>query len=208
MGQSLDVHDSVAQVNDQLEANLARNIHHLRSYYTLLDESEELDRKGWQSFREYKGEIELALEQAREIEKQVRERQQREAELIRVSGIREPKTAEEKDIEVQLVVNDYLASVDPRLSPMLLTDALVHHLADLFHEFNGDRRLVASRYNASRRAMEAAVASLGGGVGIPLLDETQDYVNRVVAYHAFFAVDGGVLDNNFDIACCTRYASR
>ena len=32
--------------------------------------------------------------------------------------------------------------------------------------------------------------------------------DRVVTYHAFFAVDGGILERHLGINCCTRYASR
>jgi hypothetical protein len=135
-------------------------------------------------------------------------RVQREDALIRVSGVRPERTQVERDVDVQLAVNDALAQIDPRLSPMLFTDALVHHLADLFREFKGDERLVAARYNASRRAMEAAVAGVGGGVGIPLLDETQDYVNRVFVLRAYFAVDGGVVPDTLDLSCCARFARR
>ena len=109
---------------------------------------------------------------------------------------------------MQLAVNDYLARVDPRLAPIYFVDALVHHLADLFREFKGDRRLVASRYNASRRAMEAAVERVGGGVGIPLIDETQDYVNKIIAHHAFLASDAGVTAVRTKSSCCVRLAAR
>ena len=195
------------EVRARLKLSVERHVGDLHAYYQRLAVAEDLQRRGYEAYREYRREIDMVLAHARELERDVRARQRREAELIRVSGIRAPKSREELDVEVRLIVNDYLASVDERLSPMLLTDALVHHLADLHQEFHGDRRLVASRYNASRRAMEAAVASIGGGVGIPLLDETQDYVNRVVAYHAFFAVDGGVFDQS-GVNCCTRYAIR
>jgi len=195
-----------SEVRARLKLNVERHAADLHAYYRRLATAGELQRQGHEAYEEYKREIELVLVQAKKIERDVRARQRREAELIRITGIRAPKSRAERDVEVRLIVNDHLASVDARLSPMLLTDALVHHLADLHKEFHGDRRLVASRYNASRRAMEAAVASIGG-VGIPLLDETQDYVNRVVAYHAYFAVDGGI-DSNLGINCCTHYASR
>jgi soluble lytic murein transglycosylase-like protein len=164
-------------------------------------EADLLDQKGNAAYTEYKSQIDQALAHAKNLEASVRLRQEREERLITVSGLRPKKTRAEKDAEVALIVNDYLAGVDPRLAPILYTDALVHHLADLFAEFKGDRRLVAARYNASRGAMEAAVARLGGGVGIPLLDETQDYVNKVVVRNAFLAADAGVLEH-LDVSCC------
>jgi soluble lytic murein transglycosylase-like protein len=197
-----------AEVRARLLKNVERHVADLHAYYQRLQSASEMQREGYAAYREYKREVNRVLAHARELEREVRARQQREDRLRRASGIQTRKSREERDFEVALVVNDYLAGVDERLSPMLLTDALVHHLADLHREFHGDRRLVASRYNASRRAMEAAVASIGGGVGIPLLDETQNYVNRVVAYHAFFAVDGGIIDNNLGITADTRFASR
>jgi hypothetical protein len=189
-----DLEGPAHEVRARLKLAMERRVGDLHGYYERLARAEALQREGEEAFQEYQREIDMALDEARRIEREVRARQSREAELIRVTGIRSSKSREERDVEVQLIVNDFLAGVDARLSPMLLTHALVHHLADLHEEFHGDRRLVASRYNASRRSMEAAVASIGGGVGIPLLDETQDYVNRVVTYHAFFAMDGGVFN--------------
>lgn len=205
-----DVASSAGRVDqrDKLTRNVARHVARLGQYYALLDEADRLEARGQEAYAAYKADIELALQSARALERDVRDRLAREEELIAISGVRSIKAADEKEIEVQLIVNDYLAQVDPRLSPILFTDALVHHLADLFREFNGDERLVASRYNASRRAMEQAVESVGGGVGIPMIAETQAYVNRVVTLRAFFAIDAGVLDNHLGVSCCTRIAKR
>lgn len=204
----LDVERSQSEARRQLENNVTNALRDLQTYADLLRDAEAEQALGEESYEIYRDEITAALAEARELGRQVRTQQRRVEEIARKTGIRGQRSTDELEIEADLVVNDYLAQVDPRLSPMLLTDALVHHLADLFVEFQGDERLVASRYNASRRAMEAAVTGLGGGVGIPLLDETQSYVNRVYALQAFFAVDAGILSSDLTNAYCTQYAAQ
>ena len=151
--------------------------------------------------------LDSALRYAEELDREIRERQRREVALLEASGLRYPKTHDELDVERRLIVNDYLAQVDPRLSTMLAIDALVHHLTDLFREFKGDERLVAARYNASRQSMEAAVRDLGG-VGIPRFSETQNYVNRVHVLHSLLAVDAGVSPDNLSWRRRSVLASR
>ncbi|MBI5511654.1 MAG: transglycosylase SLT domain-containing protein [Deltaproteobacteria bacterium] len=176
-------------------------------YAALMDEVDELNLRGRQAMAAYVADINQALRHARELASEVRARQQREDALLKISALRPRRTADEEETDVRLAVNDYLAQVDPRLSPMLFVDAMVHHLADLFQEFNGDPRLVAARYNASRDAMQDAVEDLGG-VGIPLIYETQQYVNRVVALQVYFALDAGVVGDTLQLSCCSSYAAR
>ncbi|OGQ87685.1 MAG: hypothetical protein A2289_24535 [Deltaproteobacteria bacterium RIFOXYA12_FULL_58_15] len=206
IGIGLDVNTGRPEKGRHLAMNFERNVAHLIDYFDLLREASQLEAEGDQAYRVYRNEIYMALDHARDLEQETRQRLQREETLMSVSGVGAPRTPAQRETAVQLVVNDYLNQVDPRLSPMMVTDALVHHLADLFQEFKGDKRLVASRYNASRRAMEASVASVGGGVGIPLIYETQNYVNRVVALQAFFAMDAGILDDTLRVS--RSYASR
>lgn len=208
MERGLEPEASERSNREQLTRSFGRFAGELARYYDLMEQASRLTAEADEAFREYEAEIDRGIEYAREVERRERARVQREDALIRVSGVRPERTQAERDVDVQLAVNDALAQIDPRLSPMLFTDALVHHLAELFYEFKGDERLVAARYNASRRAMEAAVAGVGGGVGIPLLDETQDYVNRVFVLRAYFAVDGGVVPETLDLSCCARFARR
>ncbi|MFC1610793.1 transglycosylase SLT domain-containing protein [Myxococcota bacterium] len=208
VGLSFDSKAPARVKREQVRRRMANRLRELVEYYDLMADSERLDAVANDAYREYRREITKAVAHAHNVGKQARERLLREDDLARRSGVRRPRTLQEREAEVQLIINDELAQIDPRLSPMLFTEALVHHLADLFWEFKGDRRLVAARYNASRRAMEAAVAPLGGGVGIPLIYETQNYVNRVFTLQSFFAVDAGVLNNNLGIGCCSQYTGR
>ena len=193
---------------DQARHAFDRYVDELRGYYRFNQVAQHHYATAEEAFEIYSRTIDAAVRKVEAIERETRHRLRREADLLEASGLRYPKTLDEIDTEVRLVINDHLAQVDPRLSPILAVDALVRHLADLFYEFKGDERLVAARYNASRQSMEAAVADLGG-VGIPRFSETQDYVNRVHVLQALLAMDAGVVIDPL-MSCCTeaRVASR
>lgn len=207
MEKAIDGSDSRSDGIERLTQSFPKQVWRLERYYSQMADAEKAQQRGDDEYESYKSYIKGAQSDARLIEKRLRERHLREVKLIRTSGLRADKTDAEHDIELRLAVNDHLAQIDPRLSPILLVDALVHHLADLFVEFKGDGRLVASRYNASRRAMEAAVARAGGGVGIPLLDETQNYVNKVTVFHAFLAMDAAIRPRELGFSCCAHLAA-
>ncbi len=203
----VDLTSSSHEVKEQLMSNFNSNAWRLESHYRLLADAEDRVARGDEAFEIYKQEIKQAMSRVPEIEREARARQRAEDEMIYLSGVRPLKTDDEKKLEVDLAVNHHIMQIDPRLSPMLFTDALVKHLAELFLHFNGDERFVASRYNASMEALRRSVRSVGG-VGIPLLDETQNYVNMVYVYRAMFAYDAGVTDKTFGMTCCSRYAER
>ncbi|MFH1064584.1 MAG: transglycosylase SLT domain-containing protein [Candidatus Woesearchaeota archaeon] len=207
MVRGLDLTLPSSKVKEQLATNFNSNSWRLESYYHMLDDAEKRKAEGDEAFKIYSDEITLALSQVPKVEKEVRARQKIEAETIYITEVRPQKTDEEKRLEVDLAVNHYLMQIDPRLSPMLFTDALVKHLAELFFKFNGDERFVASRYNASMEALRRSVRSVGG-IGIPLIDQTQDYVNMVYVYRAMLAYDAGITDKTFQITCCSNYAER
>ncbi len=100
-----------------------------------------------------------------------------------------PSTGNDFDLEQN---DDY----DERLDIMASTQAAVRFLSGLKQHFNGDWLLALAAYNCGQGAVDAAISrNLADGLptdfwSLPLPEETQDYVPRLLALSSIFANPG------------------